>query len=80
MKNSPAKQTKKSATSNRSEKKTVNAKSRVKSTASTPTTSNTSQPTLERQVKAVLASLKQLSDKRVLEDMPKRYGVYTNKA
>jgi 3-methyladenine DNA glycosylase AlkD len=40
----------------------------------------TSQPSLERQVKSVLLSLKQLSDKRVLEDMPKRYGVYTTKA
>jgi 3-methyladenine DNA glycosylase AlkD len=43
-------------------------------------TNKRSQASLERQVKAVLASLKQLSDKRVLEDMPKRYGVYTTKA
>jgi len=72
--------TKKSALANRAKKKPQTAKARIKPTASTLTTKNTSQPSLERQVKAVLASLKQLSDKRVLEDMPKRYGVYTTKA
>ena len=43
-------------------------------------TKTTSQPSLEDQVQAVLASLKRLSDKRVLEDMSKRYGIYTSKA
>jgi len=80
MKKSPAKSTRKSALANRAKKKPETAKSRVKPTAPTLTTNKTSQPSLERQVKAVLASLKQLSDKRVLEDMPKRYGVYTTKA
>jgi len=72
--------TKKSALANRAKKKRQTAKARVTATASTPATSNPSQPSLERQVKAVLASLKQLADKRVLEDMSKRYGVYTTKA
>jgi 3-methyladenine DNA glycosylase AlkD len=35
---------------------------------------------LEDQVQAVLKSLERLADKRVREDMSKRYGVYTNKA
>ena len=35
---------------------------------------------LEDQVQAVLTSLERLADKRVREDMSKRYGVYTNKA
>src|SRR5262245_32628300 len=35
---------------------------------------------LADQVSAVLASLKKLSEKRVLEDMSKRYGIYTSKA
>src|SRR6266436_9681751 len=38
------------------------------------------QSSLEGQVKAVLTSLKRLADKRVLEDMSKRYGIYTSKA
>ncbi len=38
------------------------------------------QPLLEDQVKAVLESLKRLADKRVFEDMSKRYGIHTNKA
>jgi 3-methyladenine DNA glycosylase AlkD len=37
-------------------------------------------PSIEDQVAAVLTSLKGLSDKRVLEDMSKRYGIYTSKA
>jgi 3-methyladenine DNA glycosylase AlkD len=43
-------------------------------------TSKISQPSLEHQVKAVLKSLERLAEKRVLEDMSKRYGVYTTKA
>jgi 3-methyladenine DNA glycosylase AlkD len=38
------------------------------------------QPLLEDQVNAVLTSLKRLADKRVREDMSKRYAVYTDKA
>ena len=38
------------------------------------------QQLLDNQVQEVLAALKQLADKRVLEDMPKRYGIYTSKA
>src|SRR6185369_9989024 len=80
MKNNTAKPAKKGALASRAKKKTQTAKARIKPTASTLTTNITSQPSLERQVKTVLASLKQLSNKRVLEDMPKRYGVYTTKA
>ena len=43
-------------------------------------TKTKSQPSLEDQVQAVLASLERFADKRVREDMSKRYGVYTNKA
>jgi 3-methyladenine DNA glycosylase AlkD len=43
-------------------------------------TKKKSQPSLEDQVQAVLASLKRLAEKRVLEDMSKRYGIYTTKA
>ena len=75
MKNSLAK-----LTNSRTKKKPQTAKACVKSTASTLTTNKNPQPSLERQVKAVLTSLKQLADKRVLEDMSKRYGVYTTKA
>ncbi|MEK6325798.1 MAG: DNA alkylation repair protein [Acidobacteriota bacterium] len=42
--------------------------------------SKAAQPSLGDQVNAVLASLKRLADKRVLEDMSKRYGIYTKKA
>ena len=76
--------TKRNAPASRAKKKPEFSKARVKSNASAITNTKpidqVSQPSLERQVKAVLASLKQLSDKRVLEDMPKRYGVYTTKA
>jgi 3-methyladenine DNA glycosylase AlkD len=41
---------------------------------------NPMQASLEDQIKAVLTSLKRLSDKRVLEDMSKRYGIHTTKA
>jgi 3-methyladenine DNA glycosylase AlkD len=65
-------------------KRTSTVKSRVKPTASTTinakTTDQPSQPSLEDQVKTVLTSLKRLADKRVLEDMSKRYGIYTTKA
>jgi 3-methyladenine DNA glycosylase AlkD len=37
-------------------------------------------PSIEKQVGDVLAALKRLGDKRVLEDMPKRYGIVTSKA
>jgi len=43
------------------------------------TTSNTS-ASLDGQVKTVLASLKKLSEKRVLEDMSNRYAIHTTKA
>jgi 3-methyladenine DNA glycosylase AlkD len=38
------------------------------------------QLTLKVQVQTVLASLKNLSEKRVLEDMSNRYAIYTNEA
>jgi 3-methyladenine DNA glycosylase AlkD len=60
------------------------ARSGVKPTMSTVAhikpTSKPSRPSLEDQVQAVLTSLKGLADKRVLEDMSKRYGVYTTRA
>ncbi|HTG15655.1 MAG TPA: hypothetical protein VK747_10350, partial [Blastocatellia bacterium] len=69
QKTAPAKQTKKKAT-------TMSA--RVKSTpsvrANAKPTKKGAQPSLEDQVKAVLTSLKRLAEKRVLEDMSKRYG------
>ena len=37
-------------------------------------------PSIEDQVEAVLKSLKRVAEKRVLEDMSKRYGIYTTKA
>jgi 3-methyladenine DNA glycosylase AlkD len=42
--------------------------------------SRTPPTSLDRQVQTVLASLKKLSEKRVLEDMSKRYAIYTTKA
>jgi 3-methyladenine DNA glycosylase AlkD len=57
---------------------------RVRSTASTGARPKPAikgaQASLDDQVKGVLESLERLADKRVLEDMSKRYGVYTNKA
>jgi 3-methyladenine DNA glycosylase AlkD len=65
-------------------KKTQAAKPRVKSKVSADANAKpitkAAQPSLEDQVKAVLASLKRLADKRVFEDMSKRYGIFTNKA
>lgn len=43
-------------------------------------TIESSQPSLQDQVKAVLKSLKRLADKGVLNDMSQRYGIYTTKA
>lgn len=56
--------------------KSEKASSRLKSKASAPR----ALPSLDDQVREVLTSLERLSDKRVREDMPKRYGVYTDKA
>jgi 3-methyladenine DNA glycosylase AlkD len=75
---------KKSAPAKPARKKAEIASSRVKPLASTgpnaKLTSKTLQPSLEDQVKAVLMSLERLAEKRVLEDMSKRYGIYTSKA
>jgi 3-methyladenine DNA glycosylase AlkD len=74
----------KSARAKPAKKRAQTRKSRVKPISSTgrkaklPT--KTSQPSLDAQVSAVLTSLKRLADKRVLEDMSKRYGIYTTKA
>src|SRR5215471_16853005 len=43
-------------------------------------TSPKNSASLDGHVNAVLASLKKLSEKRVLEDMSKRYAIYTTKA
>ena len=75
---------KKSATAKPARKKKQTATSRAESTASRATAKSSKetapQPSLEDQVQAVLASLKRLADKRVREDMSKRYGIYTDKA
>ena len=73
---------KKSAPAKPAKKKAVS--SRVRSTASARAnakpTKKISRPSLEDQVQAVLKSLKRLAETRVLEDMSKRYGIYTKKA
>lgn len=57
-------------------------KSRVKPGASSGdnATKKTMEPSLDAQVKTVLKSLEHLAEKRVLEDMSKRYGIYATKA
>lgn len=57
-------------------------KSRVKprATSGENATKKRMEPSLDAQVKAVLQSLERLAEKRVLEDMSKRYGVYATKA
>ena len=75
---------KKSAPVRKGAKKTKPKKSRGKSTRSSgvrakPITKD-AQPSLEPRVNEVLASLKHLAEKRVLEDMSTRYGIYTTKA
>jgi 3-methyladenine DNA glycosylase AlkD len=75
---------KKGALAKPARKKSEIASSRVKPIASTgpnaKLTSKTSQPSLEDQVKAVLTSLERVAEKRVFDDMSKRYGIYTSKA
>jgi 3-methyladenine DNA glycosylase AlkD len=76
--------TKKDSAAKPSKKKTKTLKSRVKSNASAATKTKQRnkdpQPSLEPQVNEILASLRRLADKRVLEDMSTRYGIYTSKA
>ena len=82
---------KKSAPAKLTKKRPQTARSSVKSTASARApraslapsakpTKKAAQSSLELQVNAVLTSLKQLADKRVLADMSGRYGIYTSKA
>jgi hypothetical protein len=82
---------KKSAAAKPTKTRPQTASSSVKSTASARApraslahsakpTKKAAQSSLELQVNAVLTSLKQLADKRVLADMSGRYGVYTSKA
>ena len=54
--------------------------SKLSARAAAKPTKKKSQVSLEDQVQAVLASLKRLAEKRVLEDMSKRYGIYASKA
>jgi 3-methyladenine DNA glycosylase AlkD len=83
--------TKKSTPTKPAKKRAQTVSSRVKSTASARApraslapsakpTETAAQSSLELQVNAVLTSLKQLADKRVLADMSGRYGIYTSKA
>jgi 3-methyladenine DNA glycosylase AlkD len=74
-KSAPAKPAKK-----RAQTVSPRVQSKLSARATAKPTKKKSQPSLENQVQAVLASLKRLSDKRVLEDMSKRYGIYTSKA
>lgn len=75
---------KKSAPAKPATKRAQTVSARVKSTAPIGAKANPTnkgaQPSLEDQVKAVLTSLKCLADKRVLNDMSQRYGIYTSKA
>jgi 3-methyladenine DNA glycosylase AlkD len=48
--------------------------------AKTKKSSKAAQSSLDNQVQLVIASLEKLAEKRVLEDMSKRYAIYTNKA
>ncbi|HEU4389701.1 MAG TPA: DNA alkylation repair protein [Blastocatellia bacterium] len=65
-------------------KKTTTATPRVKAAASSVDKSKPAnvrrQSSLAVQVQGVLESLERLADKQVREDMPKRYGIRTNKA
>ncbi|MFY9610418.1 MAG: DNA alkylation repair protein [Blastocatellia bacterium] len=56
------------------------AQSKLSAGANAKPTEKGTQRSLEDQVQAVLKSLERLADKRVREDMSKRYGVYTDKA
>ena len=73
---------KKRAPAKASKKKARTVGSRVKSPAGADArpTKKGAQPSLEDQVRGVLASLNRLADKRVREEMSQRYGVYTSKA
>jgi 3-methyladenine DNA glycosylase AlkD len=55
-------------------------RSKPSARANAKPTKKGAQPSLEDQVQAVLASLKGLAEKRVLEDMSGRYGIHTKKA
>jgi len=78
------KKMKKTASAKPTKRRAQTVRSRVPSTGSPAATANQKkkelQPSLEDQVQAVLASLARLADKRVFEDMSKRYGIYTSKA
>lgn len=74
-KSAPAKPTKK-----RKQKLTARVKSTASALPKAKPTNKGARPSLEDQVNAVLVSLKRLAEKRVLEDMSKRYGIYTTKA
>src|SRR4030095_9623437 len=75
---------KKSAPAKLVRKKTQSPKSRRRSTSSSSAKTRQikrhTHLSLEPQVNEVLASLKRLAEKRVLEDMSNRYGIYTSKA
>src|SRR5215831_15442603 len=60
--------------------KPTRVKSTARSVAGAESIRTSSQPGIDDQVKAVLASLKRLADKRVFDDMSARYGIHTRKA
>jgi 3-methyladenine DNA glycosylase AlkD len=74
-KNAPAR-----PTSKRAQKVSSRAQSTASAGANVKPAKKEAEPSLEDEVAAVLASLKHLADKRVLEDMSGRYGVFTSKA
>jgi 3-methyladenine DNA glycosylase AlkD len=59
---------------------TARAQSTASAAARSKPTKKGALPSLDDQVREVLTSLERLADKRVREDMSKRYGVYTDKA
>ena len=75
---------KKSARAKPTNKRAQPVSSHTKSTASAGASAKAKktgeQSSLEDQVQSVLASLERLADKRVLNDMSERYGIYTSKA
>ena len=79
----PKKKMKKNALAKSARKKAGTSspvKSKLSAAAKAKTTNKRLQSSLRDQVQAVLTSLKRFADKRVFEDMSKRYGIYTSKA
>ena len=72
--------TKKARTASSSVKRRAAKGVKAKPKKKKPQASAETQQALEDQVQQVLASLERLADRRVLDDMSKRYAIYTTKA